>query len=254
MIRESLYFSFAERKSTDFGIYNVSISEGLFQENFISNRTIQEVKIRGNDKPYFFEVTKEPISFQLSFSFLDTWDDNKLREVARWLNVGFYQPLFFSEDIDRVYYCMPIESTNLIHNGLKQGYLTLTMRCDSPFAYGHDIVTQWYDCSTSSQIIEIDNLGDLDILPEIDIVKVGDGNVSITNLSRANSQTRLTGLKNGEEIYLNGDNQLIETNLPNTYRFENFNDYYLPFYYGKNRIQISSGCKVRFQYKYKFIS
>jgi predicted phage tail component-like protein len=254
MIRESLYFTFAGRKSSDFGIINVAISTGLYEEPFMASRSIKEFTIRGQEKPYFQEITRESKSIQVSFYFENGWDDNLIREVARWLDVEFYQPLTFSEDEEKVYYVIPVDSSSIIHNGLKQGYITLTFRCDSPYSYSHTKVTPWYDLSNVDTLtIEINNLGDKAILPELNILKTTDGNLTIANLSNKGEVTSFTSLLANEELYVNGENQIIETNIPNTWRYDNFNDQYLNLRYGKNVLQINGNCKLKFKYRYKFI-
>jgi phage-related protein len=254
MIREANYFEFNGIRSTDFNIRNVSISGGLYQESFLSNRTINEVVIRGKDKPYLFDVTKDPLSFQLSFFFEGGWDDDMLSEVVKWLDVDCYKPLFFDTNIDKVYYCMPVSSTDLMHNGLREGYVTLTMRCDSPYAYSRYMVTDWYNCTTSSITFELMNMGHKDILPFFDIVKVYDGDITITNMSRANSVMAITSLHDKEELTINGENEIIQTSLPNTYRYDNFNDFYLPLYVGNNIIQVTGLCKLKLEYRFKYTS
>lgn len=251
MIRESLYFSFAGRKSTDFNIVNVSVSDGLFEEPLTSAKSINEVTVRGNPKPYFVETKREPKTFPLRFAFEETWDDDLINDIVRWLDVDFYEPLFFSENIDRVFYAMPVDGIQKIHNGLKQGYLTLNIRCDSPFSYGHEIVTQPYNVD-NSRVIEIDNLGHFPFKPDIWIQKIGDGNLIINNLSNGNDEFKFTGLKDQEEIYIDCENELIETNLPNTYRYDNFNDNYLSLNYGNNVLKITGDSIVKFRYKYIF--
>lgn len=254
MIRESVFFTFANRKSSDFGIYNVTTQTGLYEESFMGNRSIKEFTIRGRENPYFQEVIKDPKSFQLNFAFQDTWNDELINEVARWLDVDFYQPLTFSEEQEKVYYVMPVNDSSLIHNGLKQGYISLTMRCDSPYSYSHTKVTPWYDCSKSDiTMIEISNNGDKPILPQLFITKITSGDLTITNYSNKGEQTIFTSLFDSEELQVNGENEIIETNIPNIWRYDNFNDNYLTLNYGKNTLQINGKCKIRFQYRYKFI-
>lgn len=254
MIRESEYFIFAGRKSAEFGIRNVAISTGLYEEPFMASRSIKEFTIRGQERPYFQEITRESKSIQVSFYFDNGWDDELIREVARWLDVEFYQPITFSEDQEKVYFVLPTDSSSIIHNGLKQGYITLTFRCDSPYSYSHTKATPWYDLSkVNTSTIEIRNKGDKIILPEIDIIKIGSGDLSITNLSNKGEITSFTSLSSDEEIYVNGENQIIETNLPNTWRYDNFNDNYLSLVYGKNILEVNGKCKLKFKYKYKFI-
>jgi predicted phage tail component-like protein len=254
MIKESLYFTFAGRKSSEFGILNVAVAAGLYDEPFMANRSIKEYTIRGQEKPLFQEITRESKSLQVSFYFENGWNDELIREVARWLDVEFYQPIIFSEDEEKVYYVLPVDSSSIIHNGLKQGYITLTFRCDSPYSYSHLKVTPWYDLSkVSSSTIEIKNMGDKLILPELFIVKATSGDLKITNMSNKGEVCSFTSLEENEELYVNGDNQIIDSNLPNTWRYDNFNDQYLTLYRGKNILQIDGQCKVKLRYKYKFI-
>lgn len=234
---------------------NISISDSasLYEEQVVANKTINEYAVRGNPKPYFVDVKKDPLTFQLRFAFYDTVDDDLIDEVIRWLNVDFYQPLYFSEDIDRVFYAMPVNDISFIHNGLKQGYLNLTMRCDSPFSYGNDILTNWYDySSTNTDLIEITNLGHFNFYPEVWIQKIGDGDLTINNLTNQNQEFKFSNLQDGEQLYVDCANQYIETSLANTYRYDDFNDNYLEIVYGKNRLLVTGNAKLKFRYKYNY--
>jgi predicted phage tail component-like protein len=254
VIRESLYFSFDGRKSSDYGILNVSISNGLYEEPFMSSRSIREIRTKYHYKPFFQGIDREPLSFTLSFAFEDTWDDKKIQEIVQWLNVDYYKPLFFSENIDKVYYAMPVDDVSLIHNGLKQGYLQLTMRCDSPYAYSHFITSPIYDASLSDELmITIENMGDCEIYPEIYIQKIDNGDISIFNLSNGNKETKLSNLVDGEEIYIDCENEIIQTSLQNKWRYDDFNDQYLSFVYGINTLRIVGKCKLYFRYRFRFL-
>lgn len=257
MIRESLYFSFAGRRSTEFGIYNINVSGGLMEEQVVSSRTINEVSVRDNPKPYFIDTVKEPKKFSLSFSFLETkMTDEMENEVLRWLDVDFYQPLFFSENIDRVFYAMPVEGINYIHNGLRQGYLTLTMRCDSPFGYSHEITTPWHEFIKSKPTYKdtmlLENKGHHPFKPEMWIKKVGNGNITIHNLSNGSRIFKINNLKDNEEVYVDCEEQIIESSLPNIWRYDDFNDEYLEIVYGKNLLKIDGEAKIKFKYRYIF--
>ncbi|MCA1025659.1 phage tail family protein [Cytobacillus kochii] len=251
MIKESLYFSFAGRRSTEFGINNVSISGGLFNEQLTSGKSITEFTVRGNPKPYFVETKRDPKQFQLHFFFNEGWNDNLINEVVRWLDVDYYEPLFFSEDIDRVFYCLPIDGIEQIHNGLKQGYLTLNFRCNSPFSYSHEQVTPWIEVD-GSKVIEIDNLGHHSTLPDIWIESDKSGSISFFNLTDQNTEMRLDNLQTNEQLYIDCENEILETNLENVYRHDDFNENYLTLVYGKNHIKIVGKAKVKFSYRYIF--
>jgi len=254
MIRESVYFQYDGINSMDFGIMNVSIGQGLYSEPFLADRSIVEFKVRGNDKPYFSEIQRSPLSFSLTFAFQDTWDDALISQVKQWLNVNYYKPLIFSEDPQKVYYAIPTDSLSITHNGLKQGYVTLNMRCDSPYAYSHEIMTHWYDFSTSStNNLVLENSGDCSILPQIYIQKIGNGDLKINNFTDGNSSMQINGLLDGEELYIHCEKEFIETSIPNFYRYDSFNDTYMKLNYGQNNIQIVGKCKIKFQYQYKFL-
>jgi hypothetical protein len=115
-------------------------------------------------------------------------------------------------------------------------------------------VTPWYDFSNSDvSTVEISNYGDKTILPEVYITKITDGDISIINLSNNQPVFEFVSLLDNEELYVNGENEIIETNLSDVWRFDNFSDNYLELPYGKNILQIKGKCKIKFQYRYKFI-
>ncbi|PGZ96938.1 phage tail protein [Bacillus pseudomycoides] len=252
MIRESLYFMFAGRRSSEFGLYNVSISQGLYEEPLMHERNIKEFTIAGEDKPYFQRIERQPLSFNVSFYFDEGWNDELMNEVLMWLDVDYYQPLQFQSNLNRIYYAMPTTGLSLIHNGLKQGRLTITFRCDSSYAYSPQITTPWYDASTTSPLtFQLENKG-VEIYPEIDIVKVGDGDVSIVSYTNGGNEFKFTGLKNTEEIYVHCDNEIIESSMFAN-RYDNFNDNYLSLKYGLNTFKLTGKCKIRFSYSYKLL-
>lgn len=271
MIKESLYFTYAGRRSSDYGILNVNVSTGLFEETFLASSSIVETYVRGREKPYFVEKKREPLILNLTFAFNDSWNnDDNFREIKRWLDIDYYQPLSFSENLDVVYYAIPVNESILSHNGNKQGYFTITFRCDSPYAYSPTTSTAWYRCKDSMSgyflspyqfveddsvigtIIDFPNTGDGDIFPELFIKKQSDGDLSIINLSYYNSEFKFTDLKTDEELYVHCENEIITTSLPNTWRYDNFNDNYLAIGRGKNRLQIVGDCEIMFRYCLKF--
>lgn len=252
-IRDSLHFIYAGRTSEEFGLLNVNVNNGLYEETFLPRRQIIEEKIQGRDIPYFFGFDYEPLQFQVSFAFKDTWDNVKIREICRWLKQPYYQPLSFSNDLDRIYYCVVIDDAQLIHNGCKQGYVNLTFRCNSPYSYSPVYTTQVYDFSNNpsgSDLVFINN-GDLECKPDVFIQKIGDGDISIINLSNGGKEFKFTGLLDGEEITVDCENESIETNLPNIIRYNNFNNQFLSFVVGYNYLKVNGNCKLQFRYRFK---
>lgn len=251
-IKSSLYFYFNKKKSIDYKIINGNYKTGLLEEPFLSERNINEVKIRNNDKPYFFYVEREPLTLNLNFIFEETWNKKLIKEIARWLDVDYYKELYFSDDITRIFYAMPINDINLIHNGLQQGYLKLTMRCDSPYSYSPIYESQIYDLSnnTSGTIIEFNNLGDKNCNPILYIQKVGIGSFAIYNLSNNNSEFLLTSLYDNEILTIYNEEEIIESST-GLYRYNNFNNNYLSLPVGYNKLKVVGNCKIKFKYRFK---
>lgn len=134
-MKEGVHFVYDNIRSIDMGLVNCQVSGGMFEEAFLAGREISEKQISGKDKPYFQEVRLSSLSFELTFAFEYVYDEEKIRKVARWLSPDYYKPFYTIDNPSRVFYCMPSGDSNLVHNGMKEGYITLTMKCDSPYSY-----------------------------------------------------------------------------------------------------------------------
>lgn len=241
------------------GLYNVSTDSGLFEETFIASKEIIEEKVKGNDKPYFMGVEREPLSFNLTFAFMHPFDNAKKREVARWLNQDYYKELYFIDNPTRRWLCMSVSDSSIIHNGLGEGYLELEFRCNSPYTYSEEYLTDELDFSISNpsdgvgMTYEFNNLGDMPLKPEMWIKKIGAGDVIVEN--KADGRVFMfTGLTDGEYVYIDNERQEIMsdyTELTGTYRYDNFNNNYLELEsYSKNILNIKGECKIQFRFRY----
>lgn len=56
-----------------------------------------------------------------------------------------------------------------------------------------------------------------------------------------------------ETIYIDNENEYIETDLEDTYRYNEFNDNFLKLVRGKNILKISGKCKIKFRYYFRTI-
>ncbi|WP_270574363.1 distal tail protein Dit [Bacillus glycinifermentans] len=252
MIRESRYFFFGDRKSTDMGIENVNTEGGLVEETFLATSSINETTIKGNDTPFYEGKKRDPKQFNLNFYIVDYWNDKRLADIKRWLDVDTYQPLSFSENLDIVYYAMPVDTNDLVHNASKEGYVRLTMRCDSPYAYSRSITTPLYDASKEDITIEINNKGECTIVPSFKIQKIGKGDVQIENLSNFSSPSKFVDLDDGEIITVTGEKEIVDSSKYGDERYDNFNEEYLQLGYGMNRIRVTGRCKILFNYRFKY--
>ncbi|MGG3987529.1 hypothetical protein [Bacillus smithii] len=248
---ESEYFIYDGINSLDFGIYNVKTSAGLFEEKFLPTRSIVEEKTFGRPEPYFYGFEYTPAEIPLSFYFADSWDQAKIKKVCEWFFQSYYKPLAFETDLSRVFYVAYQGDPNLFHNGLKEGYVEISMRANSPFSFTPVIEKSVYVSNGETKEIEIENIGSLNCFPIITINKIGDGDVTITNLSNGGQQAKITGLLDKETVTIDGENEDVETNLPNVYRYNNYNNVFIELVKGVNRLTITGESIVTFSYQCK---
>ncbi len=254
-IKSSPYFIYDNQYSTNHNIINVTLESGMQSETFVADREIKEIVVRGG-KRYFQEVEKYPLVIPVSFMFTDKFSSDSIRKTARWLAQDFYKPLQFSSNLDRIYFALPVESSDLITNCLQQGYITLNFRCNTDHAYSPQYLSNVYDLSSNpleGTVITFTNSGDLPIFSEIFIEKVGDGDISIINQTNGGQDFKFISLLNGEILEIDCENRIIETNISQIYRYSNFNNNYLKILPGVNRLLVKGGCKLRFRWRCKLL-
>lgn len=137
-MKQSINFHYDGIYSQDMDVHIAWNKSGLFEENFLPNRTIVEKKIANREKPYFQRVEHEPLSFSLSFAIYNLEDEEAKRKLARWLFQPYYKPLVFSSNPNRVFYAMIEGDSSFIHNGAREAYVELNIRCDSPYSYTYE--------------------------------------------------------------------------------------------------------------------
>ena len=255
-IKESLYFTYDGINSQDLGIINCHVETGLYQEPFLANRELVQVKIRYNDKPLFQRIKKNQIEFKLSFAFEDTWDEQSIRKIARLFDKDFYAPMIFSSNPEVIYYCLCVDDSEKIHTGLRQGYLQLQFICDSSYAYSPTYSTEVYDLTDNppeGTIITIQNKGDVPIKPVIKVEIIDGSSFSIQNMSNSGKTLSFSGLDVGEVLELNGEYEDITTSKPLTYRFDAMSGDFLELVYGVNNLKILGKIKIQFIYEYKIL-
>jgi phage-related protein len=254
-IKDSLYFNFDGISCKTYSLMNVNTGgSGMFEETFNASRSINETKVRGSDTPLFGGVDEDPLQFTLNIAFTkQQWTDSDIDNIIVWLFQDVYKPLYFEDKPNKIYYCIPTGDASIAHNGLKQGYLTLTMRCKSSKVYSPQQTSQLYDLSTNAghYAVNINNTGHVDIYPEISITKIGDGNVTFTNNGEVFEIMNLTNL---EQIYINCEREIIETDAVGVYRYDDVvGDYFdMVLKRGNNTIYIDGNCKVQFKYMFKY--
>ena len=140
-IKDKIHFNLGGVSSKDFGLLHIVTDNGMFDEALGASREIIETKIRGNNKPLLHSVEESPLEFEMTIGFEDGYTESSISEMVQWLFVNHYRPLYFEDAEDKIFMAMIIGSPRIIHNGLNQGYFTVTVRCDSSNIYSPEIIT-----------------------------------------------------------------------------------------------------------------
>lgn len=255
--KQSLYFSYDGIDCRQFNVTRVNSQSGLFEEKVGAERSIIEESVPGNPIPYYFGFETSPIEDSFEIMIGDNADqltDENLFRIQEWLLQDEYKELYFHDQPEKLYYAMFTTSPVAFHNGAKAGYIQLTYRCNSSYVYSPVYTEQAYIVSdTTTQELLIENRGHFKIKPIIHFKKVGNGSLSITNKSNGGNTSIMANLIDGEEIVIDMDMREIETNITahsNLYR--DFNDIYLEFLKGKNRLDIKGKGFLKIEYQYMF--
>lgn len=249
-IKEKLYFNFNGKNSKEFNLIHINTSSGMFEDLLVASRSFNEIKPKGSEITYVNNIENTPLEFELNLAFTTDFSDSDIDNIIRWLYVDYFKPLYFEGAENRIFYCMPSGDSKLTHNGLKQGYFTLTMRCNSAFVYSSIIKSPQYDLSDGSvETIRIFNDGHLDVYPEISILKIGDGNITITNNDNI---FEINNLTNMEDIYINCWKEVIITDAIGVSHFDDIIGDFPSLKCGVNIFEVTGTCKIQFKYQFKY--
>lgn len=102
-------------------------------------------------------------------------------------------------------------------------------------------------------VLVFNNKGDLNCKPDIWITKIGNGDFSIQNISHNNEEFKFTNLIHDETVFVDNENEDIETSLVVTYRYKDFNDNFLNFPIGKNILRLNGKADIKFRYQFKLL-
>ena len=248
-IKDSIYFNYDGVCSDEFGIINVAYDVGMYEEPFSPEQEIHEVIIPGRDDPYFVESKRLPLQIDLQFAFRDGFGENNcyLNNASRWLIRDYYKPLIFSEQPEKIYYCVYVGQTNLLHNCNSEGFIEISMRNIDPYARSPFYQTEVYE---SPAIIEFNNIGDVDIKPIIQLNIIDDTSITIINNTN-NTSLEILDLNAGDLVEIDTNYGTIKGVAYGDMEINNFK-----LDVGENKLLIAEHDKdwlIKLKYQYKFL-
>lgn len=251
LIRDKISFFYDGVSSKNFDLVSVTLDNGLYEEQFVADREIVETGIRGGN-PILHSIEGQPLEFELILAFEKDFTEEKLDAVVEWLYKDYYRPLYFEGAESRQYMCMPVESSSLAHNGIQQGYFKVKMRCNSQYLYSPTKITTNTVVGVTPVIIEIDSDTQVELYPELSILKEGSGSVRIEKLDESNQVIQtflLENLSHMENLYVNGKREIIQTDIIGVYRYDSVFGRYLSITKGNNRFRVTGNCNIQFRYQ-----
>lgn len=253
-IKDSLYFNYDGISCRNFQLIQVHLGNGMFEEEFVAERSINELAVRGNDTPLFHGIEESPLEFSITIAFENKFSDSDIDKVILWLFKDTYKPLYFEDKPEKIYHCMPHGDSVIAHTGLREGYFTINMRCKSSKVLSPIKTSPIYTVPSTGKLrVAIQNDGHVEIYPEISIKKTGIGKVEFIRVADGEI-FEINALTNLEDIYINTEKEIIETDAIGVYRYDNvIGDYQdMSLKVGKTEFDISGACKVTFRYTFKY--
>ena len=248
-IKDKLYLNYDGVDSKYFGLISVELGSGLYEEALVANRTINETKPAERHQSIFHGITEENRTFQLNLAFEDSFDEGKINDIIDWLFKDYYRPLYFEGQEDRIVFAMISGESNLIHNGMNQGYFTVTVQTNSPYKF-----SQLREGRNRGDSMTLINNGHKTVCPEFSIKKIGDGDLRFEIDGRV---ILIINLTDGEELYIDTLRDKIVTNIIGEYRYDNvtlgeLSDLFLDV--GSKAYTITGEANISYRYRevYKF--
>ncbi|TCI26763.1 hypothetical protein EVJ32_05140 [Exiguobacterium sp. SH5S4] len=243
-------FNYDGRPSYEFGLVQVSVNGGLFEDDMMSSRTLETEQVRGSDETYLKHVTRDTISFEMTLYFEDGFDRFKLDKVLSWLDKDYYKPFYFDEMPDRIIWAMVESSPRLSHDGIG-GYFTVNVRANS--SYWHTpVVAIEYEDSGDYQFV---NKGITLVKPIYELYArtniTADNPFRMKNL-RTNEEMVVHEMAEGEKMVIDTNRESVESSLPNVYRYDSWNENYMWLATGNNLLELSGDVHLVIKYREKY--
>lgn len=248
-IKDKLHFNYNNKSSEEFGLIAINLDNGMYSEMFMPTRSINETKPEGRDVPIFHGITTEKREFQLTLAFEKGFHKDMIAGIVDWLFTEQYKPLYFEGGLDRIMFSIVSGDSSLVHDGMNNGYFTVNVETNSSYKYSRIIEHKIGDRKRYS----ISNRGHKEVFPEYEFKKIGKGDIKFKMNGK---NVLIINLEDGESIKIDSLREIIETDIPGAYRYNNITageleDLYLKK--GLSKIEIEGDADISLKYREIFL-
>ncbi|RKJ14843.1 hypothetical protein D7X33_48140, partial [Butyricicoccus sp. 1XD8-22] len=170
-------------------------------------------------------------------------------------------PIWFESNPEHIYYVMFEGSPELIHNGCQQGYVTLPVRCNSPYSFS---MPKSFNFSVvGSKNIEFNNEGDITIRPKLKITQYGTEDIKIKNeangqefILKAWNSVTASGVQIGEVVEVDCANESIVSSFEQSehkYLYDDHNDVWLDFDIGEAKFTCTGNYDLEITLEFAYL-
>lgn len=235
---------------------------GMVETPFFGGQEIQEEWLQGRNSPYTYGTRLTPIEFTILISPLEKeWTPELKGVVGQWLIQDSYKEFQFADDLEKFYYAKCVNAADL-HLLKKQGYLELTFRTNSAYAWSEEKIES-FDLTNNptNSTVTINCLSNINkpYRPDLDIELMdGETNITIRNLDNTKMESdgltekvfKFTDLRMNERISVDNENEFIKSNNQTSNPFAKFSGEWLELVNGENRLEITGKCKIKIRTQY----
>lgn len=137
----SVDFTYDGKKASTYGLRLVRMSPSFFIEDTIAgSASLESTELPFDFKTHLYKVKREPLEFQLQMALVDRngdpyeWKPERRRNVFNWIFKNSFKQLIFEDEPEICYYAMASSELVFFSNEGK-GYLEVTMKTNSPYAW-----------------------------------------------------------------------------------------------------------------------
>lgn len=225
----AFYFDGVSSESFEGKPFSGYLTNDMFTDPMIGNRSIIETTIPGRESPYFYGVNESPLTFTMVVAFEETVTIAEARRVARWLLAPrTYRTLKFENDADKEYEVIFTGTPSFTYVGTTDhgeeqsliGYMTLTARSNLPYAMTNYISTTRSIVDGTADTFLATNKGDDFAYMDLEII-AGNIGVGVTGNIIVLNET------NGSYFYIEGinayDKIVVDYSMRNITRYKDNN-------------------------------